>query len=283
MIKLSHLDFAYKKRKLFSNLSLNLEAGNIYGLLGKNGAGKTTLLKIISGLLFPESGDIHVAGFIPRLREPDFLQEIFFLPEEYILPGLKMIDYKKLYAPFYPAFSEERFMTLVEEFKLPLDQKLNSFSHGQKKKFLLSFGIACNSRIFLLDEPTNGLDIPSKTQFRKIIASAGSDNRIIIISTHQVRDVENLIDPLVIIDNGKVIFNYPLEQVTQKISVKTMSEKPTDSTILYTEEELNGFRVVLANKEGDESPIDLETIFNTVISNPAGIQKLFTGEDNHEN
>jgi ABC-2 type transport system ATP-binding protein len=283
MIHISNLDFAYKKTKLFSNLSLDLKTGNIYGLLGKNGAGKTSLLKIISGLLFPENGTIEVNSFIPQKREPDFLQDIFFLPEEYYLPALKADEYRKTYSSFYPAFDEAKFTELLTEFKLPLDQKLNSFSYGQKKKFLISFGIACNSRIFLLDEPTNGLDIPSKTQFRRIIASAGTEERLIIISTHQVRDMENLIDPIIIIDDGKVIFNESMEQITNKITVKKVDEEPGKNVVLYSEKEIDGYKVVMENKDQDQTDIDFETLFNTVVTNPEGIKSVFSGGMKNEN
>ncbi|MCK5153771.1 MAG: ABC transporter ATP-binding protein, partial [Spirochaetales bacterium] len=274
---------AYKKTKLFSNLSLELKAGNIYGLLGKNGAGKTSLLKIISGLLFPDAGTVDVNGFTPRQRDPGFLQDVFFLPEEYYLPGLKAADYKNTYAPFYPAFDENKFFELLKEFQLSMDQKLNSFSYGQKKKFLISFGIACNSRIFLLDEPTNGLDIPSKTQFRRIIASVGTEERLIIISTHQVRDMENLIDPIIIIDDGIVIFNESIEQVTDKLLVKKMTEKPAKETVLYSEKEIDGYKVVMENQNDDQTAIELETLFNTVVTNPEGIKSVFNGGTNNEN
>lgn len=283
MINISNLDFAYKKTKLFTNLSLELKAGNIYGLLGKNGAGKTSLLKIISGLLFPDMGAVEVNSFIPQHRNPEFLQDIFFLPEEYYLPGLKAVEFKKTYAPFYPAFDESRFMELLNEFELPMDQKLNSFSYGQKKKFLISFGIACNSRIFLLDEPTNGLDIPSKTQFRRIIASVGTENRLIIISTHQVRDMENLIDPIIIIDEGRVIFNESIEQVTDKLTVKKVSIEPAIETVLYSEKEIDGYKVVMINQDQDQTEIELETLFNTVVTNPDGIKSVFNGGSDNEN
>lgn len=282
MITISNLDFAYKKTKLFTNLNLQMEAGNIYGLLGKNGAGKTSLLKIISGLLFPNMGTVTAGGFTPRLRNPEFLQDIFFLPEEYYLPGLKAAAYKNTYAPFYPAFDERKFMELLGEFQLPMDQKLNSFSYGQKKKFLISFGIACNSRIFLLDEPTNGLDIPSKTQFRRIIASAGTENRLIIISTHQVRDMENLIDPIIIIDEGRVIFNESIERVTDKLTVKKLSDEPGQNDVLYSEKEIDGYKVLMANQNNDQTEIELETLFNTVVTNPEGIKSVFNGGSDNE-
>ena len=282
MINITNLDFAYKKTKLFTDLSLELKPGNIYGLLGKNGAGKTSLLKLISGLLFPDTGKIEVNNFIPRQRNPEFLQDIFFLPEEYYLPGLKTAEFKTSYAPFYPAFDEIKFMELLKEFQLPMDQKLNSFSYGQKKKFLISFGIACNSRIFLLDEPTNGLDIPSKTQFRRIIASSGTENRLIIISTHQVRDMESLIDPIIIIDEGRVIFNESIERVTDKLTIKKVTEEPAKGTVLYSEKEIDGYKVVMTNTDQDQTDIDFETLFNTVVSNPNGVQSVFNGGTNNE-
>ncbi len=283
MINISNLDFAYKRTKLFTNLSLELKPGNIYGLLGKNGAGKTSLLKIISGLLFPNKGTINVAGFIPQQRNPEFLQDVFFLPEEYHLPGFNSIEYKNIYAPFYPVFDEAKFMELQNEFKLPLDRKLNSFSYGQKKKFLISFGIACNSRIFLLDEPTNGLDIPSKTQFRRIIASTETENRLIVISTHQVRDMENLIDPIIIIDEGKVIFNESMESITDKIIVKKVTHEPPVDSVLYSEKEIDGYKVVIPRKDQEQTDIDFETLFNTVIINPKVIKSMFNGGNDNDN
>ncbi len=277
MITIEKLNFGYKKKKLFKDLSLDLNHGSIYGLLGKNGAGKTTFLKILAGLIFPESGAVSVLGFTPAERNPDFLKELFFLPEEYTLPGIKLGEYKKIYAPFYPDFDDERFWELTSGFELPEESKLSSFSYGQKKKFLLSFGIASNSKILLLDEPTNGLDIPTKTRFRKIVASSQSKERIIIISTHQVRDVEHLIDPVIILDDGRVIFNETMERVADVLSVKKVSSLSDEPDILYSESEIDGYKVVVTNRDKDQSAIDFETLFNTVISNPDGIQSAFNG------
>ena len=282
MITIEKLNFDYKKKKLFKGLSLDLKDGSIYGLLGKNGAGKTTFLKILAGLIFPESGEISVLGFTPAERNPDFLKELFFLPEEYTLPGIKAGEYKKIYAPFYPDFDEKRFFELISEFDLPEDSKLSNFSYGQKKKFLLSFGIASNSRILLLDEPTNGLDIPTKTGFRKIVASSQSKERIIIISTHQVRDVEHLIDPVLILDEGRIIFNETMDRVADVLSVKKVSSLSDAADILYSENEIDGYKVVVKNRDRNQSAIDFETLFNAVITNPHGIQSAFNGGSPNE-
>ncbi len=283
MIHISHMDFSYKKNHLFKDLSLKLSPGTIYGLLGRNGAGKTTLLKIITGLLFPENGTVTAAGYIPAKRDPEFLQDIFFLPEEYTLPGQKIMKYKDLISPFYPAFDEGKFRELLDEFSLPMDQKLSTLSYGQKKKFLISFGIASGSRIFLLDEPTNGLDIPSKTQFRRVISSAGSDDRIIIISTHQVRDMENLIDPIVIIENGKVVMNESLESIENTLCIRKTTEEQESTDILYTEKTLNGYITVTESQDDEPSgDMDLEILFNAVLSRPDKITSLFNRRNSHE-
>ena len=209
MLILKEVGFAYGKNPLFHDLDLELEPGNIYGLLGKNGAGKTTLLKIMAGLLFSDSGCCYFDDFDVSKREPDFLEDVFFLPEEFYLPPIKGELFLKLRAPFYPNFNYENFKSYISDFDIKLDVSLDSLSFGQKKKFLLSFGLATETRLFIMDEPTNGLDIPSKTVLRKIIAKSMIDERIILISTHQVKDVENLIDPIIVVENGHIVFNQP--------------------------------------------------------------------------
>ena len=176
MIYIENLDFGYqKKREVFSGLNLSLTGGHIYGLLGKNGAGKTTLLKLIGGLLFPLRGRIEVCDAIPRLRKPSFLSDIFFIPEEICLPDMKMKDYFPLICRFYPKFDEELLFHAMEIFEVSESDKMGQMSYGQRKKALISLGIACNTRLLMMDEPTNGLDIPSKSQFRRLIASVACD------------------------------------------------------------------------------------------------------------
>ena len=207
MIKIENLSFNYgPKKPLFDQLNLTLPYGNIYGLLGKNGAGKSTLLKMMAGLLFPQKGKLDVVGFHPNERHPEFLQEVYFVSEEFELPSLSMEQFVRMYSPFYPRFNHLLFDEYLYEFKLPRQQKLPNMSYGQKKKFILAFGLATDCKLLILDEPTNGLDIPSKSQFRKIVASAIHEERSFIISTHQIRDMENLIDPIIILDEGKIVF-----------------------------------------------------------------------------
>jgi ABC-2 type transport system ATP-binding protein len=277
-IEIKNLSFGYTKERLFSNLDLTLESGNIYGLLGKNGAGKTSLLKLICGLRFPEAGSCSVLGWQPQYRPAGLLEDIYFLPEEFYAPAISAELYQKIYAPFYPRFSSEAFQEYLREFELKGGKKLSEFSYGQKKKFLLAFGLATKCRLLLLDEPTNGLDIPSKSQFRKLLARAGEEDRIILISTHQVRDMENLIDPIIILDEGTIIFQQPMYEVTRRLHVELEQVQPSGDGVLYTDKTLGGYVVVRKNISGEETQADLETLFNTVIANRDRIDELFAAD-----
>jgi len=275
MIDIKNLSFAYKREKLFSDLNLSIKPGGICGLLGKNGAGKTTLLKLMAGLLFPQDGGISIMGNSPMKRSPEFLQDLIFLPEVFGLPPVTPGQYQMLYSPFYPKFNNDRFISFLEQFEVAENKKLSEISYGQKKKFLIAFGLATNGRLMLLDEPTNGLDIPSKSQFRKAVASCLEDDRIFIISTHQARDLESLIDPIIILDEGEIIFNQSTEEISHRLKVKYQSSPPEPDDALFSEKTFEGYTVVTENHDHEESHIDLEMLFNTVVNNSAKISSLF--------
>jgi ABC-2 type transport system ATP-binding protein len=275
MVIIKKINFGYKRdRILFNDLDLELNPGNIYGLLGKNGAGKTSLLKIISGLVFPKSGSLEVFGFDPTKRLPAFLQDIFFIPEEFPLQAVKIKDFVKANSVFYPSFNHVQLQSILVEFGLDENQKLNQISYGQKKTFLIAFGIACNSRLLLLDEPTNGLDIPSKSQFRKLIASSITEDRIFIISTHQVRDLENIIDPIIIVENGSVVLNASSLQLSSKLHCKKITN-PNEEGVLYVEETLGGYNAVISSDENNDNHIDIELLFSAVLSNQKQFLEIF--------
>ena len=277
MIDIKNVDFSYSRNaKLLLGLSLKLETGRIHGLLGKNGEGKSTLLKLISGLVFPIHGSIDVMGFNPQKRTPEMLQDIFFLPEELPQLPLSIKNYEDVYAPFYPNFSAEQFNSYLKEFEID-DKKamLNKLSHGQKKKVFVSFGLATNTKLLLMDEPTNGLDIPSKGQFRRMVASAVDESRCLIISTHQVRDLDSLIDSIMIMDGHEIVFNEPNENITKKLLFKVVDHNETDETVIYSEESMRGLYQVRENTTGEESKLDIELLFNAVFTDKKRIMNLF--------
>ena len=274
MIQVENLIFRYGRRSvLFNGLNFSLGSGRIYGLLGLNGAGKTTLLKIMMGMIFPKGGACRVLGYESSKRQPAMLADMMFVPEEFYAPEMTIRRYVDLYAPFYPAFDHEKFNAYMGELKLSENEHFNSFSLGQKKKAVLAFALAANTRILLLDEPTNGLDIPSKAQFRRMLASAATDNRCIVVSTHQVSDIENLIDAVVILDNGQVALHQSLETITGKLTFDTVPELTGQE--LYSENSIAGFRVLLHNTNGEDTQIGLELLFNAVITNRQAIHHIF--------
>jgi ABC-2 type transport system ATP-binding protein len=275
MITIQDLTFSYKKEfHLFKDLNLNLDQGKVYGLLGKNGAGKSTLLKQIAGLLFPQQGLCKVLDRTPKERSPEFLKEVFFIPEEFQFPSIKIEDYVKYHAPFYPRFDHKQFEQYLLEFRITPDKKLSALSFGQKKKILVGFGLATNTKVLILDEPTNGLDIPSKALFRKIIASSLSEERCMIISTHQVKDIENLIDEIIILDEGKIVFQQNLMSIAQKLSFSKVSEAEAKNGVVYSEGKLGLFNAISENRTDIDSNIDMELLFNAVISDNTKIQEI---------
>lgn len=276
MIQLNNLSFGYKKRKLlYKNLTLSLEAGSIYGLLGKNGAGKSTLLKNLIGLLFPTGGSISVNGFSPHKRQPSFLRSIYLIPEEVHVPSLTIHQYESLFSPFYPAFDKEKFHNYLEQLDVKDQGKLNTLSFGQQKKFIIAFALACNTPVLLLDEPTNGLDIPSKIRFRKLISSVFNADRMIFISTHQIRDLDNLIDRVIIVDAGKLLLNASISEISKKLCFKTVTELPQERRVLYAEESLKGFSIVGENIQGEDSKVNLEHLFNAVTEQSEMAEEIF--------
>lgn len=282
LIKFENVDFSYvKKAPLLSNLDLQVTPGHIHGLLGKNGEGKSTLLKLIAGLIFPKKGKIEVMGFTPQKRNPEMLRDIFFFPEELPVFSLKIADFQKTYAPFYPNFSAGQFDSYLKEFEIPSkDLKLNKLSYGQKKKILVAFGLAANTKILLMDEPTNGMDIPSKGQFRRMVASVVDENRCVIISTHQVRDLDSLIDSIIIMDDHEIILNESIVSITDKLLFKVYDKNEKDDSVIYSEEDLRGFYQVRENFDREESKLDIELLFNSVHTNKQRIKEIFTQKTN---
>ena len=274
MITINNLDFGYKSQPVFRNISLGFEKGNIYGLLGENGVGKTSLLKLISGLQKPTAGTCEVDGIAPFNRLPETLQKIYFISEDFAIPEGTPINNVRELGMFYPNYDEQLFFELCKELDVDPTRKYAEMSFGQQKKCLISTALALNTDYLLLDEPTNGLDIPSKTLFRQVIAKHANDNRTIIISTHQVKDVENLIDPIIILDHDEVLLKASFREITDRLYFDYGMEK--DDTALYSEMIPGGYVNVTRNPEGLDSKVSIEVLFNTVMKNKETIKQIFS-------
>ncbi len=276
MLKMESVGFRYGRKgpDLFAGLDLVLEPGRIYGLLGSNGAGKTTLLKLAAALLFPQGGRVTFDGLVVGSRRPQFLSDVFFIPETFALPAQRPDQFVKITAPFYPKFQPETLRTALHEFELEGNGALNRLSHGQQKKFLLAFGLACHCRLNLLDEPTNGLDIPSKSQFRRLLARQLDEDRIFVLSTHQTRELEGLIDPIIMVQTGRVVLHHDRWTIDQRLVQGTSRTEPGPD-VIYAEKAWDSWVTLAARKETDPTPgsIDLELLFNAVLNNPDAVQK----------
>ena len=277
MIQLDNVQFGYAKdRLLFNGVTWHLEQGHLYGLLGRNGAGKTTLLKIMTGLLFPQNGEAKLEGMPSCKRTAEQLQNVYFLQEEIYVPHLKIKQFEAAFAPFYPNFSHEQFVGYLKEMEMDnMPGYIDKFSHGQKKKVMIAFSLATNVPLLIMDEPTNGLDIPSKSIFRKIMASYADEQKTVIISTHQVRDLHSLIDAVSILDNGRMILNAPTDVITDKLLFDVNDEKSEDAKVFYTEETPRGIYQVKENPNRIESSLDLELLFNAAVLNKNEFTELF--------
>lgn len=275
MVTIRDLHFAYRGKPVFTGLNLELQPGHIYGLLGRNGMGKSTLLRNIAGLLFPQQGRIGVLGHEPGRRRPAFLQQVFLVPEEFSLPSVSLEKWVRYHAGFYPLFNQEQFIRIINELGVPKGRRLDEMSYGQQKKTLISFALATNAALVLMDEPTNGLDILSKSQFRKVMAGVLDEDRCILISTHQVKDLENLIDRVTVIDEGKILFDQTMDAISQKLLFKLSFDPEETEMALYGEPSLKGNVLVMANTEGEESRPDLELLYKAIVLAPEKVRRVF--------
>lgn len=277
MIEVKNMSFSYGKRKqkVFDDFSLALDKGSVYGLLGKNGTGKSTLLYLMTGLLRPQAGRVLYKGVDVSMRYPLTLQDMFLVPEELALPSVSLKQYLKLNTPFYPNFSNELLSTCLRDFDMNEDIHLGELSMGQKKKAFMCFALATNTSLLVMDEPSNGLDIPSKSQFRKVIASGMTDEKSVIISTHQVRDIDSLLDHVVIIDGTRVLLNASVKTICDKVyfAEQGMNE-PTD-TALYVQPSVQGNSVIFPNTENEETNLNLEVLFNAMLAEREKMQTMF--------
>jgi ABC-2 type transport system ATP-binding protein len=273
---IDNLTFGYerKKRKVFQSLSFSLEDSGIYGLLGKNGAGKSTLIHLIMGMLTPTSGEITIDGINVRRRLPNTLCDIYIIPEEYDFPKMSLEKYVHLNAPFYPKFSVDDMKEYLRLFDMDSQLDLHSLSMGQKKKALMSFALATHCSIILMDEPTNGLDIPSKSQFRKIIASSISEEQIILISTHQVKDVEQLLDHIIIIDDSEILLDDTTQHICDKLCFVETDNKEMLDKAISSQPTLQGYIAMLPNTEGLETSMNLELLFNGTLAKTEEIKNI---------
>ena len=277
MITVDNLSFSYGKRKpkVLDGFSMNLTEGNVYGLLGKNGTGKSTLLYLMAGLLRAKTGKVCFKGMDVSKRCTAILQDMFLVPEEFALPALSMKQYVKLNAPFYPNFSMEQLKSCLNGFEMNEDIHLGELSMGQRKKAFMCFALATNASLLMMDEPSNGLDIPSKSQFRKVIASGMTDEKTVIISTHQVRDIDSLLDHVLIMNDSKLLLDESVANICDKLYFAEHGMNEPTGDVLYVQPSVQGNSVILPNLHHEDSKLNLEVLFNAMLAEKEKMQSIF--------
>lgn len=272
MVNIDKVSFKYGNNTVLNNISINLTPGNIYGLLGRNGVGKTTLLKLMGGLIKPQSGSCQIFGETPFNRSPKFLDNIYYLPEDCFTPEGTIERYVNNRYQFYSKFDLNKFFSILYEMKIDSKKQFKALSYGDKKKIMISFALSTNCDLILLDEPTNGLDIPSKSIFRKLLTTYCSDESIIVISTHQVRDLENIIDPIIIMSNKEILLNHSTYEIGQFFRFNLYSKKISNA--LYCQELLGGYLTIEENLDKIESNVNIEALFNGYTENEDAFKSI---------
>ena len=273
MIQVTDLSFSYGTKRVLSNICMELKGGNIYGLLGENGVGKTTLLTLLCGLKKPQTGTIETDGRNPFDRQPSLLEEQFYLPDEVAPVHNRAERFGRETGALWASYDHAKFQQILAEFEVDAWQRMDTMSAGQLKKTWIAFALACTARHYFMDEPTNGLDIPSKAQFRSAITRYTAEDSVVIISTHQVRDLENIIDPVIILDKEEVLLNASLEEISSKLYFDYGTQIIPDA--LYLERTPGGTIQVYPNATGEESKVNIEALFNAVHSHKDIVKALF--------
>jgi ABC-2 type transport system ATP-binding protein len=281
MLTVNDITFSYRRKgqPVLKDFSLTVNAGGVYGLLGRNGVGKSTLLYLIAGALTPRKGEVLFKGFNTRLRLPETMADIFIVPEELYLPSIKLKEYVKANAPLYPSFSAEDMARNLETFGMTADVNLGRLSMGQKKKVFMSFALACNTSLLLMDEPTNGLDIPGKEAFRSFIAGSMTDERAIIISTHQVRDIDRLLDHVIIMDDTRVLLDSSMTGIAARLKFTTTNNPAVATEALLARPSIWGTEIVTPNDDGVETDVDIEMLFTLATTRPDETRRIFSTQN----
>ncbi len=273
MLTINNLSFSYGENAVLKNISMELRPGNIYGLLGENGVGKTTLLTLLSGLKKPLEGTVDIDGLKPFDRKPRLLSKIFYLADAVADISMKPEEFAANYGIFWDKFSLDSFNALLDLLEVPRENRMDRMSTGELKKTHICFALATGCGYIFMDEPTNGLDIPSKAQFRKALLQFTSEDSVVVISTHQVKDLESVIDPVIILDRQGVLLNSSLAGISEKVYFDYGTELRPGA--LYSEFVPGGCVQVLPNTGGAESKVSIEALFNAVHKNKAWFAAAF--------
>ncbi|MFR3911001.1 MAG: ABC transporter ATP-binding protein [Clostridium paraputrificum] len=243
----------FKNKAVLKGVSFNIEAGDIYGLIGENGAGKTTLLKLIVNLLKPTSGNIQVLGKEIKKDSYDYLRNIGALIDEPVFyKKLTLYENFKVHCEYLGFYDEEKLENVLRRVGLhnKKDRKIKELSFGEKQKLAIAYALITEPELLILDEPTNGLDPIAIVELREILLKLNREfNTTIIISSHAINELETLVNKVMFLKNGEIVEDGLLEEIKEKCSVYIEIEVEDSSKALaILEKELNIRNMKLINK-----------------------------------
>jgi len=269
MVALKDVEFSYKRGvHVLQGISAEFEGGHVYGLLGLNGAGKTTLMKIIASAFFPKAGSCRTLGSDVAKRDRRMLEDMYILGQDPQLTGRggAAETVTQQIAPFYPRFDTGFLEEGLRQFGVPAKARINKLSHGERRIVEVCAALSANTRLLLLDEPTNGLDIPSRDVFRRVVASWCSDERCMVVSTHQVKDIESLVDRIAVLHDHRIVLCEDLFRISERVAVSLESTEPDGDSLIHKEKSPGGWVAVREKPNQSGDSIDLEILFKATIA-----------------
>lgn len=201
----------YGKTLAVNNMNLDIPRGKIIGLLGPNGSGKTTLIKMMNGLLTPTAGTIQINGSAPGIVTK---ANVAYLPERtYLQSGMKVCDLVDYFNDFYEDFDRERAFTMLQSLNITFTAQLKTLSKGTKEKVQLILVMSRNADLYILDEPIAGVDPAARDYILKTIVSNYNENASILLSTHLISDIENILDEVILVRDGQIFAQMTVDQI----------------------------------------------------------------------
>lgn len=220
MIKLKNVTKKYKKKNYLGkpyityaldNVSVEIEEGKITALLGINGSGKSTLLKIISGLIHPDSGRVLIDD---KTIDESIYKDLVFVPDcDTHFPGYTINQMIKFYKEFYPSWNDQKADEMLDFFNLDRNEVIDSLSKGNIAKVKIILGFSLDTKYIILDEPFNGIDIFKREEFVGVIAKYMNEDQSIIITTHEILEIERIVDQVMILNDGRIVANFDAEEM----------------------------------------------------------------------
>lgn len=214
IIKIDRLKKSYGRKLVLDDISLSLKENQIIGLLGPNGCGKTTLIKTLTGLIKDYEGDILIDGERPGVHTKSV---IAYLPEKSYLPDwMRPVDALKYFSDFYADFDNAKAEKMIHDFDLDMKQKIKTMSKGQQEKISLILVMSRKAKLYILDEPLGGVDPAARDAILSLIMNNYAENSTVLMSTHLIHDIEPVLDRAIMISNGKLVLNSPVDEIKQK-------------------------------------------------------------------